>query len=190
MPLSSPDITQLLVAWGQGEDAARDELLPLVYEELRRLARRYLARERPDHTLAPTALVHEAYLRLVDQSQVNYQSRAHFFGIAARLMRQILINHAEAHRAAKRGGDAQRLSLSYVDNAARHSEKEELDLLALDEALQRLERMDEPQCRIVELRYFGGLTVEETAEVMKVSPATVKREWSTARAWLRHELSR
>lgn len=190
MPSISHNTSQLLAAWGQGDEAARDELLPLVYEELRRLARHYLARERPDHTLQPTALINEAYLRLIDQSQINWQSRAHFFGIAARLMRQILINHAEAHRAAKRAGAAERLSLSYVDCVAGRAEQEEIDLLALDEALQRLARVDEPQYRIVELRYFGGLTVEETAEVMNVSPATVKREWSTARAWLRRELSR
>lgn len=178
-------ITQLLIAWNQGDRGARDELMPLVYDELRRLARGYLRRERPGHTLQPTALVNEAYLRLIDQSQVNWQNRAHFFGIAARLMRQVLVNHAEAHRAAKRGGDAERIPLDDVDHLA---VEQAVDLVALHESLERLERIDPPQCRIVELRYFSGLTIEEIAEVMGVSPATVKREWTTARAWLRREL--
>jgi RNA polymerase sigma factor (TIGR02999 family) len=185
MTLASRDITQLLIAWNSGDRTARDELMPLVYDELRRLARAYLRRERPNHTLQPTALVHEAYLRLVDQSQVNWQNRSHFFGIAARLMRQILINHAEARHAAKRGGSAERLSLSAVD---RFADKQEIDMIALNEALKNLECVDPIQCHIVELRFFGGLTIEEVAEVTGVSPATVKREWSTARAWLRREL--
>jgi len=180
-------ITELLIAWNQGDQGARDELMPLVYDELRRLARGYLRRERPDHTLQPTALVHEAFLRLIDQSKVNWQNRAHFFGIAARLMRQILINYAEARRAAKRGGSDARVSLNDVGHLA---VEQEMDLVALNEALKNLERMDPQQGRIVELRYFSGLTIEEIAEVMGVSPATVKREWSTARAWLRRELSR
>jgi len=183
----SKEITQLLIAWNEGDQRARDELTPLIYDELRRLARGYLRRERPGHTLQPTALVHEAFLRLIDQSQVNWQNRAHFFGAAARLMRQILINHAEARRAAKRGGEAERVSLDDVDHSA---VGREIDLVALNEALTNLERIDPLQGRIVELRYFSGLTVEEVAEVMGVSPATVKREWSTARAWLRRELSR
>jgi RNA polymerase sigma factor (TIGR02999 family) len=182
----SKEITQLLIAWNEGDQRARDELTPLIYDELRRLARGYLRRERPGHTLQPTALVHEAFLRLIDQSRVNWQNRAHFFGAAARLMRQILINHAEARRAAKRGGEAERVSLNDVDHSA---VGREIDLVALNEALTNLERIDPQQGRIVELRYFSGLTVEEVAEVMGVSPATVKREWSTARAWLRRELS-
>jgi RNA polymerase sigma factor (TIGR02999 family) len=186
--ISTPEeITQLLIAWNQGDQRARDELMPLIYNELRRLARSHLRRERVNHTLQPTALVHEAFLRLIDQSQVNWQNRAHFFGAAARLMRQILINHAEARRAAKRGGEAERISLNDVDQ---FTVEQGLDLEALDEALKRLEQIDPPQSRIVELRYFSGLTIEEIAEVMGISPATVKREWSTARAWLRRELSR
>jgi RNA polymerase sigma factor (TIGR02999 family) len=185
---STPDeITQLLIAWNHGDQRARDELTPLIYDELRRLARGYLRRERPGHTLQPTALVHEAFLRLIDQSQVNWQNRAHFFGAAARLMRQILINHAEARRAAKRGGDAERVSLNDVDHS---TPAQEIDLIALNEALTNLERNDPRQGRIVELRYFSGLTIEEIAEVMDVSPVTVKREWIAARAWLRRELSR
>jgi RNA polymerase sigma factor (TIGR02999 family) len=185
---STPEgITQLLIAWNQGDQGARDELMPLVYDELRRLARGYLRRERPDHTLQPTALVNEAYLRLIDQSQVSWQNRAHFFGIAARLMRQVLINHAVARRAAKRGGEAERVSLGDVDHLA---VEQEVDLIALNEALKNLERMDPQQGQIVELRYFSGLTIEEVAEVMGISPATVKREWTTARAWLRRALSR
>ena len=185
---STPDeITRLLIAWNQGDQRARDELTPLIYDELRRLARGLLRHERPGHTLQPTALVHEAFLRLIDQSQVNWQNRAHFFGAAARLMRQILINHAEARRAAKRGGEAERVSLNDVDHS---TPRQEIDLIALDEALQRLERLDPQQGRIVELRYFSGLTIEEIAEVIGVSPATVKRDWNLARAWLRRELSR
>jgi RNA polymerase sigma factor (TIGR02999 family) len=187
MTSTPAEITQLLIAWNQGDQGARAELMPLVYDELRRLARGYLRRERPNHTLQPTALVHEAYLRLIDQSRVNWQNRAHFFGIAARVMRQLLINHAEARRAAKRGGSAERITLNDLDHVA---VEQEVDLVALDEALKRLERLDPPQGQIVELRFFGGLTVEEIAEVMAVSPATVKREWGTARAWLRRELSR
>lgn len=187
MGTDSEKITKLLLAWNQGDQQARDELMPLIYDELRRIAQAYLRRERAGHTLQPTALVHEAFLRLIDQSQVNWQNRAHFFGIAARLMRQILANHAEARQAAKRGGQAERISLNDVKLV---SVEQEVDLVALDEAMKRLEAIDPPQCRIVELRYFSGLTIEEIAEVMNISPATVKREWSTARAWLRRELSR
>jgi RNA polymerase sigma factor (TIGR02999 family) len=181
------EITQLLMAWNRGDASARDALMPLIYDELRRLARSYLRRERMGHTLQPTALVHEAFLRLIDQSQVNWQSRAHFFGIAARLMRQVLINHAEARQAAKRGGSAERISLNDLEFSP---VEEEVDLMALNEALKNLESQDPPQGQIVELRFFSGLTIEEIAEVMRISPATVKREWSTARAWLRRELSR
>src|SRR5262245_5018143 len=184
---SRPDeITQLLIAWNQGNQRARDELTPLIYDELRRLARGLMRRERPGHTLQPTALVNEAFLRLIDQSHVNWQNRAHFFGAAARLMRQILISHAEARRAAKRGGDAQRISL---DDADHFAATPEIDLIVLDEALRRLERLDPQQGRIVEMRYFSGLTIDEIAEAIGVSPATVKRDWSMARAWLRRELS-
>ncbi len=187
MTSTPKEITQLLIAWNQGDESARDKLMPLIYNELRRLARGHLRRERINHTLQPTALVHEAFLRLIDQSQVNWENRAHFFGCAARLMRQILINHAEARRAAKRGGEAERVSLNDVDQFA---VEQGIDLVALNEALKNLERIDPPQGQIVELRYFSGLTIEEIAEVMGISPATVKREWSTARAWLRCELSR
>jgi RNA polymerase sigma factor (TIGR02999 family) len=180
-------ITQLLIAWNQGDQSARDELTPLIYDELRRMARGYLRRERPGHTLQPTALVHEAFLRLIGQSQVNWQNRAHFFGAAARLMRQILIDHAETRRATKRGGGAERVSL---DDADHFTVGPEIDLIALDEALGRLEALDPRQGRIVEMRYFSGLTIEEIAEAIGVSPATVKRDWSMARAWLRRELSR
>jgi len=178
-------VTQLLIGWNKGDSSARDELMPLVHNELRRLARAYLRRERPNHTLQPTALVHEAYLRLIDQSEVNWQNRSHFFGIAARLMRQILINHAEAHRAAKRGGSQERLTLSAID---RFANKEEVDFLALNEALQNLERFDPLQSQIVELRFFAGLNFEEIAQVIGISTSAVKREWLTARAWLRRQL--
>jgi RNA polymerase sigma factor (TIGR02999 family) len=157
--------------------------MPLVYTELRKLAASYLRVERPDHTLQPTALVHEAYLRLVDQRSVNWQNRAHFFGIAAQMMRRILVDHARRRQAAKRDGATYRLYTSEEEATARDPE-----LLALDEALSGLEALDARQARIVELRFFGGLTVEETAEVAGVSPATVKREWRTARAWLAREI--
>jgi RNA polymerase sigma factor (TIGR02999 family) len=184
---SSPthEVTRLLVAWGDGDKGALDLLMPLVHAELRRLARHYMSRERPGHTLQSTALVNEAYLRLVDQENMRWENRAHFFGIAARLMRQILVEHARGRRAAKRGGGQYRLSLTKVDRAASGPD---VNLLALDEALGRLEALDSQKSRIVELRYFGGLGIEETAEVVGVSPATVKREWSMARAWLRSEI--
>jgi len=164
-----------------------EELMPLVYDELRRLAAHYLRHERPDHTLQPTALVHEAYLRLVDQTQVRWQNRAHFFGIAANLMRQILVNHALSHRASKRGGTAIKLTL---DEAAGLSKQRDVDLVALDEALTRLAALDSQPSRIVELRFFGGLSIEETAEVLRISPATVKREWTMAKAWLHCALTK
>jgi len=159
--------------------------MPVVYGELRRLAQHYLRRERPDHTLRATALVHEAYLRLVDQRAVTWQNRAHFFGVAAQLMRRILVDHARRHHAAKRGGTALKVSLNDVVLAA---EERAEDLVALDDALNRLAAMDPRQGRVVELRLFGGLTVEETAEVLRISPATVKREWTTAKAWLSREI--
>ena len=186
IPSSPPhEVTQLLVAWSKGDKTALERLMPLVYAELRRLARHYMSRERPGHTLQTKALVNEAYLRLVDQGKMRWENRAHFFGIAARLMREILIDHARSRQAAKRGGAQVRLSLSKVD---RNASRPDVNLLALDEALGRLEAIDTQKSRIVELRYFGGLGIEETAEVIGVSPATVKREWSMARAWLRSEI--
>jgi len=179
-------VTELLVAWGQGDKAALDELMPVVYDELRRLAQSYLSRERPGHTLQTTALVHEAYLRLVDQRSVDWQNRAQFFGIAAQMMRRILINHAKERNAQKRQGYAKKVSL---DDAVSFFEQRELDLLALDEALNGLAVLDPQQTQIVELRFFGGLTIEEVAEVLGLSPATIKREWDSAKLWLRRELS-
>jgi RNA polymerase sigma factor (TIGR02999 family) len=187
MTPSAKHVTQLLLDWSNGNKAALDNLMPLVYDELRGLANHYLRRERPDHTLQATALVHEAYLRLVDQSNVRWQNRAHFFGIAANLMRQILVNHALSHNTAKRGGGAHKLSL---DEAVGLSKERDVDLVALDEALTRLAALDSPQGRIVELRFFGGLTIEETAEVLGISPVTVKREWTTAKAWLHREIKK
>jgi RNA polymerase sigma factor (TIGR02999 family) len=185
--MSSPQsVTQLLVSWGGGDRSALDELMPVVYGELRRVAESYLRRERRDHTLQPTALVHEAYLRLVDQRSVDWQNRAQFFGLAAQMMRRILVNHAEGRRASKRGGGAERVSL---DEAVSFYEERELDLAALDEALDALAALDPQQARVVELRFFGGLTVEEVAEVLGLSPATVKREWDSAKLWLRRQLS-
>lgn len=178
--VSSPaNVTQLLVKWGNGDQAALDQLVPLVYRELHRLAISYLRRRRPDHTLQPTALVHEVYLRLVDEKSIRWQNRAHFFGMAAQMMRNILIDYARNRQAAKRGGRATRLSLSVVDRLA---QEREFDLVALDDALNSLAKIDPAQSRIVELRFFGGLSIEETAEVVGVSPATVKREWRMAKA--------
>ena len=181
------DVTGLLVNWSNGDQQALEELMPLVYGELRRLAKAYLRRERSDHTLQSTALVNEAFLRLVNQRNVQWKNRAHFFGIAAQLIRRILVDHARAHQADKRGAGAFKLSL---DEAIGVPEKQDLDLVALDDALQKLSELDPQQGRIVELRFFAGLSIEETGEVLGVSPATVKREWSTARAWLYRELSR
>ena len=175
------NITQLLIELTNGNNAVVDGLLPLIYGELRSLAANYLRRERSDHTLQPTALVHEAYLRLVDQTQVNWQNRAHFFGIAAQMMRRILVDHARAHKAGKRGSDFQKLSLDEnIDKAVERS----AELVSLDEALTELSTVDEMKARIVELRYFGGLTVEETAEVLGVTPVTINRHWRMAKAWL------
>ncbi len=183
---SPQDVTQLLVAWRHGDQAAFDELVPLVYQELRRLARYYMSRESPDHTLQTTALVNEVYLRLVDQKHTHWQNRAQFFGIAAQLMRRILVDHARSHAYAKRGGGARQVPL---DETAVLSPIQAAELLNLDDALQRLSDLDPRKGRIVELRYFGGLTVEETAKVLKVSPVTVMRDWSLAKAWLHRELS-
>jgi RNA polymerase sigma factor (TIGR02999 family) len=178
-------VTTLLRQWKGGDDSALDRLLPLVYAELRRIAARHLRRERAGHSLQPTGLVHEAYLRLVASPGPEWQDRAHFFGVSARLMRQILVDHARARGAAKRGGAARRVTLT---EGVEPAVVRDLDLLALDEALRRLEAMDPVQGRVVELRYFAGLSIEETAEVLGKSPATVNREWRMARAWLRREL--
>ncbi|HZE71197.1 MAG TPA: sigma-70 family RNA polymerase sigma factor [Pyrinomonadaceae bacterium] len=180
------NITQLLAKWSGGDQTALDELMPLVYDELRRLASNYLRREKVGHTLQPTALVNEAYLRLVDQNNSRWQNRAQFYGIAAQLMRRILVDHARAKHAAKRGGGGQqRLSITSA-NAV--SEKPDLDVLALHEALEELATIDAQQSRIVELKFFGGLSIEETAEVMGLGHATVERDWKMARAWLRRKL--
>ena len=181
------DITVLLAASSVGDRRAMDQLMPLVYDELRRLAQSYLRKERPGHTLQGTALVHEAYLRLIDQKQVKWQNRAHFFAMASQMIRRILVDHARGHRAAKRGDGAHKLSL---EEAMGISGKTDLDLLALDDALNDLARLDPAQSRIVELRFFGGLSIEETAEVAGLSTATVNREWSAARAWLFRQMSR
>lgn len=180
-----PEVTELLVNWSNGDQHALEELMPLVYGELRRLAGAHLRRERSDHTLQSTALVHEAFLRLVNQRDVHWRSRAHFYGIAAQMIRRILVDHARAQQAGKRGAGAIKLEL---DEAMAVSQQRELDLVGLDEALERLSALDERQGRIVELRFFAGLSVEETAEVMHLSAATVKREWSSARAWLYREI--
>jgi RNA polymerase sigma factor (TIGR02999 family) len=179
-------VTELLVAWSDGDKAALDELMPVVYDELRRLARNHLSRERPGHTLQTTALVHEAYLRLVDQRSVNWQNRAQFFGIAAQMMRRILINHARDRQAKKRQGYATKVSL---DEAVSFFERREVDLMALDEALNSLAALDAQQTQIVELRFFGGLTIDEVSEVLDISPATTKREWDSAKLWLRRQLN-
>jgi RNA polymerase sigma factor (TIGR02999 family) len=180
-------ITQLLVAWGDGRQAALDELVPLVYEDLRRVAAAYMRREDVDHSLQPTALVHEAYVRLIDQRQVKWRNRAHFFAVAAGLMRRILVDHARARRANKRGGGIERVTLVGDEVAA--AGPREIDVLALHESLERLAVFDPRKERIVELRYFGGLTIAEAAEVVGISEATVVREWTIAQAWLRADLS-
>lgn len=180
-------IDRLLAAWGRGDEDARDALIPAVYDELRRLARHHLRNERPDHTLQSAALVNEAYLRLTRQKAPQWQNRAHFFGVAAQLMRHILVDHARNRRAAKRGGGIPRLAL---DQEVAASEKAGIDLVALDDALGRLAALDQQQARVIEMRFFGGLSIEETSVVLNVSPATVKRDWVTARAWLRRELKR
>jgi RNA polymerase sigma factor (TIGR02999 family) len=181
---TATDVTQLLVDWSNGNREALELLMPLVYDELRRLARSYLRRERPGHTLATSGLVHEAFLRLVDQ-KMGWQGRAHFFGIAAQMMRRVLVDHAKGQQRAKRGGGVGKVSL---DGAAVLGEAPDMDLAALDEVLGRLEKLDPQRGRIVELRFFGGLSNEEASEVLGVSPATVQRQWAGARAWLYHEL--
>jgi len=181
------ELTQLLIDWSNGDEAALDKLMPLIDEELRRLAHRYMTRERAGHTLQTTALVNEAFLRLVNRKNLQWQNRAHFFGLAAQLMRTILVDHARSHASAKRGGGAHKLEL---DEAMVVSQQKASEVIALDDALKQLALLDPQQSRIVELRFFGGLTVEEAAEVLQVSPATIKREWSTAKAWLYHELAK
>ena len=192
LPDDAPvDVTQLLQAWSDGDRTVEEPLLRAVLGELRQQAVRAMRRESPTHTLQPTALVNEAYLRLIDQRRVQWRSRAHFFGVAASLMRRILVDHARRRLAEKRGGDANRISISDVEPADRASEAaQDVDVLALHEALERLAALDPEQERLVELRYFSGLTIEETAEALGISPATVKREWRFARAWLRRELAR
>ena len=179
--VSPHEVTQLLAAWGGGDQAALDQLVPLVHDELRRIARGYMRRERAGHTLQTTALVNEAYLRLVDQRSVRWQNRAHFFAIAAQLMRRILVDYARQHATRKRGGGAIQVTLAEAESLPTAREP---DLIALDEALLSLAEMDPRKSRVVELRFFGGLSIEETAEVLKVSPTTVEREWVTAKAWL------
>jgi RNA polymerase sigma factor (TIGR02999 family) len=184
--LTSTRVSELLARWNAGDEEAFRALVPLVYHELRRIAHRYLEKERPGHTLQTTALVHEAYLRLDKQGAAHPENRAHFFAMAAELMRQILVDYARSHRAAKRGG-GQKVTL---DGATFSVKNKGVELIALDDALSGLAKLDPQQGRIVELRFFGGLSIEETAHVLGISPATVKREWATARVWLHHEISR
>jgi RNA polymerase sigma-70 factor (ECF subfamily) len=181
------EITELLIAWSGGNREALDDLMPVVYADLRRMAAGYMQREPPDHPLQPTALVSEAYLRLVDQRRVKWRNRAHFFGVAAEMMRRILVDQARRRRAERRGRDWERVTLTGLDLAV--NEPSQLDVLALNESLERLAVFDPQQARIVELRYFGGLTIEEVAEVVGVSEATIAREWTIAKAWLRANLS-
>lgn len=183
---AAPDVTQILHDWSAGDSAAADRLIPLVYEELRRLAHGYLARERQDHTLQATALVHEAYLRLVDQRRVTWQNRAHFAGVAAQLMRRILIQHARAHHAAKRGGGMQKL---YLDGTRELAQEASADLLAIDSALENLSRIHPREGQVVEMKVFGGLELKEIAEVLNVSVKTVGRDWNFAKVWLCRELT-
>jgi len=178
-------ITERLIAWNSGDIAARDDVIRGVYQELRSMADRYLRLEHPGHTLQPTALVHEAYFRLIDQTQVNWQNRAHFFGVAAQMMRRILVDHARTKQRDKRGGPARKLSL---DEAMEASTERAADLVALDSALESLAQIDPRKSRVIELRFFGGLSVEETAEVLEVSPQTVLRDWKLAKAWLYQEM--
>jgi RNA polymerase sigma factor (TIGR02999 family) len=178
-------VTALLQSWAGGDAGALERLVPIVYQELHRQAHRYLQRETPGHTLQTAALVHEAYLRLVDQRQANWQNRAHFFGIAGQMMRRVLIDYARSKQAAKRGGGGIQVTL---DDAMAAAEVRGIDLLELDEALSRLAELDAQQSKVVELRYFAGLGIEQTAEALQISPATVKREWAMARAWLKREL--
>ena len=181
------EVTQLLARWKEGERDALDRLIPLVYEELRLIAGRFLRRERQGATLQPTALVHEAFLKLVDQTRTDWQSRAHFFGVAATIIRNILVDHARARQAAKRGGPSPAISL---DEALALPQQRDLELIAVDDVLLSLSRIDPQQARIVELRFFAGLSIEETAEVLAISPSTVKRDWALAKAWIFHTLTK
>jgi RNA polymerase sigma factor (TIGR02999 family) len=187
MTPSSNDVTQLLVAWGNGDQAARDQLMPLVYAELHRLAHRHIKKERPGHTLQTSALVNEAFVRLVDQRDVQWQSRAHFFGIAAQMMRRILVDYARKRRFAKRGGNQVQVSLNEDVLAATQRSAE---VVLLDDALTQLAEIDERKSKVVELKFFGGLSIEEIAEVLGVSPGTVMRDWTLAKAWLRRAMSK
>jgi RNA polymerase sigma-70 factor (ECF subfamily) len=187
VPGSPHEVTQLLVEWSNGDKSALDKLMPLIYEELKRLAHHYMSRERPGHTLQTTAVVNEAYMRLINRKSIHWQNRAHFFAIAAQSMRSILVDHARSHAYAKRGGGAHKITL---DEAMIVSQQKAAEVLALDDALKELAALDPQQTRVVELRFFGGLTIEETAEVLHLSPATIKREWQTAKAWLYHELAK
>lgn len=180
------DVTELLSRWTRGDREALDALVPVVYEGLHRIAARYLRRERPEHTLQPTALVHEAFLKLIDQRDVHWQSRAHFFGVSAQLMRRILVDHARERAARKRGGGRHHVAL---DDAFAISASNQIDIIAVDAALHRLASIDRDQVRLVELRFFAGLTIDETAEVLGWSSGSVKREWIVAKAWLQRELS-
>jgi RNA polymerase sigma factor (TIGR02999 family) len=188
-PSPPGEVTRLLLAWNAGEAGAVERLMPLVYGELRRLAERHFRKERPGHTLQPTAVVHEAYFRLVDQTRVTWKNRGHFFAVASQAMRRILIDHARAREAEKRGGRAGR-GVTLDVGVASPEPVEDVDLIALDEALVRLKALDDAQARIVELRFFGGLSIEETAEVMETSASSIKREFRSARAWLFQELGR
>jgi RNA polymerase sigma factor (TIGR02999 family) len=187
MTASPKEVSELLASWSNGDKTALDKLMPLVYSELRRLARRYMGRENPGHTLQTSALINEAYLKLVDQPNVKWQNRAHFFAVAAQVMRHILIDHARGHRCFKRGAGGQKISL---DESATLTGTRVTELVALDDALVSLAALDPRKSRIIELRFFGGLSIEETAEVMKISAITVSREWRSARAWLRREMTR
>ena len=188
-PASSKQVNEILLQWGHGDRKALEALLPLVYSELRRLAHHHLRQQRPNHTLQTTALVHEAYLRLAKESSLHVHNHAHFLGVAAQLMRWILVDYERNRRAARRGAGVTRLALD-PSIAAPHSPGQEVDLLALDEALDQLAKLDEQQSQIIELRYFGGLSIEDTSEFLGISPATVKRGWASARAWLLREMSR
>jgi RNA polymerase sigma factor (TIGR02999 family) len=183
MTTPSKEVTQLLVAWSEGDQAAREQLLPLVYSELHRLAANHFGRERKGHTLQTTALIHEAYLRLIDLKDIRWQNRAHFFAIAAQMMRRILVDYARARNYAKRQGEA-------FDEALEVSDERAADVLVLDDALKSLAELDQRKSRIVELRFFGGLSIEETAAVLGVSPGTVMRDWTFAKAWLQREISK
>ncbi len=184
-PPTREHVTQVLVDWSKGDREAPARLMPLIYDELRQLAHQYLQRERPDHTLQATGLVHEAYLRMVDQKTATWQNRAHFFGVAAQIMRRVLVDYARTHRAKKRGGEWDKLAF---DEALAPSAERSIDLVALDDALKDLLALDPRQSQIVELRFFGGLTNEEIGEVLDISPTTVKREWRIAKAWLRRQI--